>query len=216
MAAVVRTAASERVHVVAGSNGCSTAVRLALEYPDQLRSLTLCWPATPDNNGFRAEFEAAAAAIEAIGPRAYLDRVRGAGVVSPRKEESRFPWSHALLEDERLDRSFRDLTGDMAADVVRTTAAALLADGLIRGVSSDDATRLGLIGIPVAVMPPDPEDLFHASETAQALLEAVPNAHACPEMPIPLSNEFRPARIAYVEALRAVFSSARQPHPASP
>ena len=33
-------------HVVAGSNGCSAAVRLAIDHPDVVASLVLCWPAT--------------------------------------------------------------------------------------------------------------------------------------------------------------------------
>jgi pimeloyl-ACP methyl ester carboxylesterase len=33
-------------HVVAGSNGCSVAVRLAIDHRDLVRSLLLCWPAT--------------------------------------------------------------------------------------------------------------------------------------------------------------------------
>jgi pimeloyl-ACP methyl ester carboxylesterase len=32
--------------VVAGSNGCSAAVRLAVDYPDAVARLVLCWPAT--------------------------------------------------------------------------------------------------------------------------------------------------------------------------
>jgi pimeloyl-ACP methyl ester carboxylesterase len=34
------------VSVVAGSNGCSVAVRLALAFPDQIKGLLLAWPAT--------------------------------------------------------------------------------------------------------------------------------------------------------------------------
>ncbi len=33
--------------VVAGSNGCSAALRLALDHPGAVESLVLCWPATP-------------------------------------------------------------------------------------------------------------------------------------------------------------------------
>lgn len=32
--------------IVAGSNGCSVAVRLAVDFPSRLSSLVLCWPAT--------------------------------------------------------------------------------------------------------------------------------------------------------------------------
>jgi hypothetical protein len=38
----------ERLTVVAGSNGCSAALRLALDHPTRVGRLVLCWPATPD------------------------------------------------------------------------------------------------------------------------------------------------------------------------
>ena len=37
---------SEPSAVVAGSNGCSAAIRLAVDFPDLVRRLVLCWPAT--------------------------------------------------------------------------------------------------------------------------------------------------------------------------
>jgi pimeloyl-ACP methyl ester carboxylesterase len=33
-------------HILAASNGCSAAARLAVRYPNRVRSLLLCWPAT--------------------------------------------------------------------------------------------------------------------------------------------------------------------------
>jgi len=45
--AVVRQGGLARVHVVAGSNGCSAALRLALLAPETVASLALCWPAAP-------------------------------------------------------------------------------------------------------------------------------------------------------------------------
>ena len=36
----------DRAAVVAGSNGCSAAVRLALDHPELVTRLVLCWPAT--------------------------------------------------------------------------------------------------------------------------------------------------------------------------
>ncbi|HYD09744.1 MAG TPA: hypothetical protein VEA78_06545, partial [Acidimicrobiales bacterium] len=37
---------SPPVRVVAGSNGCSAAARLAIDHVELVRSLVLCWPAT--------------------------------------------------------------------------------------------------------------------------------------------------------------------------
>lgn len=37
------------VHLVAASNGCSAALRLAADHPDLVDRLVLCWPATGDD-----------------------------------------------------------------------------------------------------------------------------------------------------------------------
>jgi pimeloyl-ACP methyl ester carboxylesterase len=52
------------VHLVAGSNGCSTALRLALDHAARVRSLALCWPATAGD-----------ARIDAVGRR-LIERTR--------------------------------------------------------------------------------------------------------------------------------------------
>ena len=46
LAATIEAAGHERVGVIAGSNGCSAAVRLMLDRPDLVARTMLCWPAT--------------------------------------------------------------------------------------------------------------------------------------------------------------------------
>jgi pimeloyl-ACP methyl ester carboxylesterase len=46
LAAVIDEHGARTVVTVAGSNGCSAAVRTALDHPSLVRALVLCWPAT--------------------------------------------------------------------------------------------------------------------------------------------------------------------------
>ncbi|MEM8533102.1 MAG: alpha/beta hydrolase, partial [Chloroflexota bacterium] len=56
LAKVITDAGVAKVHLIAGSNGCSAAIRLALSAPQHIRSLVLCWPATPDNDSLGRAF----------------------------------------------------------------------------------------------------------------------------------------------------------------
>lgn len=106
--------------VVAGSNGCSAAVRLALDHPARVRRLVLCWPATPRRH---------------------------------RVEES-------------LHREIESAHGAAAA-------SALLDGGTLRGIADDELRSLD---VPVAVVPPDPEDYIHELATVDSLLALIPNS----------------------------------------
>ncbi len=46
LAATIADAGHERVALVAGSNGCSVALRLLLDQPELVHRVLLCWPAT--------------------------------------------------------------------------------------------------------------------------------------------------------------------------
>lgn len=46
LAVTIEQAGHQRVAVVAGSNGCSAAMRLALDRPELVARTMLCWPAT--------------------------------------------------------------------------------------------------------------------------------------------------------------------------
>jgi hypothetical protein len=53
------------VVVIAGSNGCAAAVRLALARPERVERLVLAWPATAGDTGVDARTRAAMAALGA-------------------------------------------------------------------------------------------------------------------------------------------------------
>ncbi|MEV4623132.1 alpha/beta hydrolase [Asanoa sp. NPDC049573] len=53
------------VTVLAGSNGCSAAVRLALQRPDRVERLLLAWPATAGDDDIDARLRPALAALGA-------------------------------------------------------------------------------------------------------------------------------------------------------
>lgn len=46
LAATIKASGHERVALVAGSNGCSAAMRLVLDRPELVARTMLCWPAT--------------------------------------------------------------------------------------------------------------------------------------------------------------------------
>src|SRR5947209_1282531 len=55
--AVLADAGAPAAHVVAGSNGCSAAIRLALVRPAVVRALVLCWPTAPEHADLLAAFD---------------------------------------------------------------------------------------------------------------------------------------------------------------
>ncbi len=120
--------------VVAGSNGCSAAVRLAIDYPARVGRIVLCWPATPRRH-----------------------RVEG-------------PLS---LELEAAH-------GAAAADT-------LPGGDTLRGIADDELRNLS---VPVAVVPPDPENYFHEQATVDALLTLAPNARGLPGSTEPPRPDF--------------------------
>ncbi len=189
--AVVRHAGLERVHVVAGSNGCSGALRLALLAPQTVASLALCWPAAPRNGALGAAFESSARAVEGQGPVAYLDALHASGVPRPGEIEIRpgFPWGIALLHDDALVESFCALPAGDIAWIMRETAQSLLEGTLLRGLDRRDATLLSQQAFPIAVLPAQPENPYHPLATARALVNALLGCcllPGYPETPTPL------------------------------
>src|SRR5690606_32218554 len=121
LAAVLDAAGVERACVVAGSNGCSAAARLALRHPERVARLLLSWPAAPTTAAAQASFERSAVAIERDGTAGYLDSLRRDGVPRPGEERPGFPFGFALLHDRLTASSFLSLTGSEAAEVLRET-----------------------------------------------------------------------------------------------
>lgn len=64
VAAKIADAGGEGASVVAGSNGCSTAVRLAIDHPHLVSRLALCWPATAGDEQVDARARSAIASQE--------------------------------------------------------------------------------------------------------------------------------------------------------
>jgi len=201
LAAILDAAAVEQAHVVAGSNGCSAAAWLALFHPARVRTLTFCWPAAPTTVAGMTSFEQSAAAVERDGPAAYLDALRRDGVPRPGEARPGFPFGFALLHDRRTANSFLSMSGADAARVFRETAAALLPGRPIRGLTRNDAARLGNCGITIRIMPAEPEDLYHLRAVAHTLLDAIPGATLTRGFPVPPSRFFAGAREEFAREL---------------
>lgn len=191
---ILDAAGVEQAHIVAGSNGCSAAARLALRHPERVTTLALCWPAAPTAAAMRASFERSAAAVEHDGATAYLDSLRRDGVPRPGEERPGFPFGFALLHDRRTANSFVACSGADAARIFRQTATALLPGDPIRGLTRDDATRLGTSAIPIHIMPAEPEDPYHLRAAAHALHDAIPGATLTRGFPITPSRFFAETR----------------------
>ena len=77
LAAVLRHAHPGPAVVLAGSNGCSAALRLAVDAGGLVAGLVLAWPVGPRDRRLEAAFERSAAFVAAEGVAAYLDELRG-------------------------------------------------------------------------------------------------------------------------------------------
>lgn len=188
-------------HVIAGSNGCSTALRLALRHPERVRSLTLCWPSAQDNARLLSLFEISAAFVEDHGPEAYLERLKRNGVPGPGEERPGFPFGVALLRDRRLASVFAVQPYDEAADIIRQTAASLLSGDAIRGMSRADMEIIDTLSIPISILPATPEDPSHTLASAESLARAIPSAVMLPGTPVSPSPRFAEYRGAFVATI---------------
>lgn len=187
-AAVLRAAEIESVSLVAGSNGCSAAIRFALAYPVFVRSLVLCWPVTPKNDWLQKDLECSAALVEQVGPTVYLNRLREQGIPRPGEERGGFPFGFALLHDTELSVSFCSLTPQDAARIMRESGQALLSGNMLRGVSTNDTALLAAQPFPIWVLPAFPENPVHTLEIAQRLAGQIAGAQILqgfPETPTP-------------------------------
>jgi len=208
--AVAGHAGLERVHVGAGSNGCSAAVQLALLSPASVASLALCWPAAPRNEALNAAFELSARAVERQGPAAYLAALRNTGIPRPDRIgiQPGFPWGLALLRDDALAASFGAPSSEEAVRIMRETARSLLQGTLVRGLDEQDAAMLDHQDIPSAVLPAEPENLYHPLATARALAAALPDCRLLPGYPETPTPLFPARRAEFAATLAGWFANA--------
>jgi pimeloyl-ACP methyl ester carboxylesterase len=207
LAATLEAVGGGPAHVLAGSNGCSAAILLALLYPALTRSLTLCWPATPDNAALAAQFARSADAVASAGPAVYLAELRAHGVPRPEAARPGFPFGAALLHDEQLAQSFLTRSPAEAARSMRATADALLPGDVLRGVSRADAALLAQQGLPVTIIPTEPEDPWHLRATARALADATPGSRLTAGTPVAPAPGFAAARALFARLALRAFSA---------
>ncbi|MCG8350927.1 MAG: hypothetical protein MI924_24400 [Chloroflexales bacterium] len=154
----------------------------------------MCWPAAPLNAALYESFEHSAQFIEREGAAAYLDRLGTDGVPHLASGRAGFPWDAALLHDQHLAESFLMLESQAAATVLRATATDLLDGAVLRGVHNDDLRALAQHPIAVALVPAEPETLYHPRATVEQLAAYLPDAHVMrgfPESPLPASAAVR-------------------------
>lgn len=175
LAAVVEASGAAPLDVIAGSNGCSVAVRLALARPDLVRTLVLCWPATPFRRQAAGAFIELAQRVETEGP-GVIGTVAG-------------PWEQAA-NDPRFTKTRDALDAADAATIVRESAVALFSGDLIRGVDAAEAATLADAGRAVWVVPSETEDAWHDAATAAAVVRAIPGCRRGPTVPPSPASKF--------------------------
>jgi hypothetical protein len=79
----------------------------------------------------------------------------------------------------------------------------------VRGLTPAGAEALGRSGVPIHIVPPEPEDPFHTRAAAEALAVAVPGARLTPGFPVPPSPRFAEARVAFSSLLLDVLGQSR-------
>jgi pimeloyl-ACP methyl ester carboxylesterase len=194
LSAILDAAEVQWAHIIAGSNGSSAALRLALREPARVRSLLLCWLAKSDASVLAAAFERSAAWLATHGPAAYVAELAGEGLPRPEHDRIGFPFGVALLNDARARASFVALSPSEAARVVRESGTALLGGTPIRGLTDGDAATLSRTDIPTGIVPTDPPDHWHTREGTEAVAAFLPWASVLggvPPTPSPSFAEHR-------------------------
>jgi pimeloyl-ACP methyl ester carboxylesterase len=213
LAAVLRHASAWPALVVAGSNGCPAAARLALDDAALVAGLVLCWPVAGQalaHDRLVAGFERSAAFLATSGTQAYLEELRLRGVPRGNQGQPGLAFGAALLRDARARDSFLKLDGAQAARLVRESARALLGGETLRGVSDSELRGLRATGPAVRVVAPATDDLEHAvaiAEHAAALAGAEPPGTGFPVTPV---ARFEAAREGFTAELLALLGALGQ------
>jgi pimeloyl-ACP methyl ester carboxylesterase len=141
LAAVLGCTETGPALVVAGSNGCSAALRFAVDHGDLVAGLVLAWPVAPRDRRLEAGFERSAAFVASAGADGYLDRLRTGipGWASPGPGAA---FGVALTADRAARASFALLSAAQAATLIRRSAAALFVGETVRGVSDKELRGL--------------------------------------------------------------------------
>lgn len=210
LAAVLRHASAPPALVVAGSNGCSAALRLALDQPELVAGLVLAWPPLREDRWLWEAFERSADFVASAGPGAYLDALRTRGVPGWRERRPGLAFGVALTRDQSARSSFARLGPASAATLLRGSGRSLLAGGTVRGCSDQELRSIPASGLEVAVIAPARDDPTHARAVAERLAElsgAPPPGPGFPETPQP---GFAAAREPFQAALLGLLAGMRQ------
>jgi pimeloyl-ACP methyl ester carboxylesterase len=208
LAAVLRHLGAGPAMVVAGSNGCSAALRLAVDRSDLVAGLVLAWPVAPRDRRLEEAFERSAAFVASAGTGAYLAEL-GGGPRQPRGPGLAF--GVALIADHTARASFALLNGAQAASLMRRSAAGLFTGETVRGVSDDELGSLRASATTVAVIPPAMDGPFHTRAVAEGLGDlagARPVGAGFPESPSP---DFPAARERFNAELQTLLGAATRP-----
>jgi pimeloyl-ACP methyl ester carboxylesterase len=141
LAAVLRHAGTGPALVMAGSNGCSAALRLAIDASDLVAGLVLAWPVGPRDRHLEAAFERSAAFVASQGVGAYLDELR-CGVPGWASKRPGLAFGVAITTDRTARASFALLTSGGAASLIGRSAASLFSGETVRGVSDEELRGL--------------------------------------------------------------------------
>jgi pimeloyl-ACP methyl ester carboxylesterase len=187
----------ERVHIMGGCVGCSTAAALAVAAPGRVRSMVLFSPAggpryrMAQHRRFAEHLAfAAGSGLQAV---ADLARSTTAGFS---KDPRVGPWAAPLRTDDAFAVSYAALDPGRYETIVAGTVRGLFDRDTVPGVEAEDLMTLG---VPALIVPG--QDASHAPSAARYLQECLPGSEYW-DVPVAAQTaESAPARI--LDFLRA-------------
>jgi pimeloyl-ACP methyl ester carboxylesterase len=168
----------EDAFVIGGCMGCSVALAFAVHRPKRCRGLLLHWPV----GGFRwmkkgrANFDRHIAFLREHGFPAVVERARKSKMFWNDPEAG--PWSAAIGNDAAFAEAFLRQNVESYVQIVTQSR-----DNLFNDVMPSGATGEELLALTVPSFVMSGDDASHATSTAHALRELIPNCRFSPLMP---------------------------------
>jgi len=168
----------ESAFLLGGCIGCSVALALGAHFPERCRALLLHWPAGGFRwlNRGRSNFDRHIAFAREHGLASVAERARLSRMFWGDPEAG--PWASVLATDDAFAESFVGQDLDQYLEIVAQSRDNLFLDAMPSGATCGQLTSMN---VPVFIMPGD--DALHATSSAHALRELIPQAKLSPLMP---------------------------------
>jgi pimeloyl-ACP methyl ester carboxylesterase len=189
----------DRVHLIGGCVGCSSAVALAVSDPERVASMVLYSPAGGPKYRIKqlARFDQHLAFVEEHGLKQVVSLATSAEKTF--SEDPRMgPWASVIRGDRAFAEAYRRRDAERYTVVVSAMARRLFDRDTVPGAEPEDLLQLD---IPALVVPG--HDASHATSAARYLEECLPQAEYWDVPVSEQTEETAPAKvIQFLEAVR--------------